>query len=78
MVPFRGKTQLKPHPDWYLLRVHLKFPDKHPRPFYMGVLPGKYLEMFGEFFEIFREFFEIFRVFFENFIKTLFRPNLGI
>ena len=37
MVPFRGKTQLKPHQDWYLLGVQLKFPDEHPRPFYMGV-----------------------------------------
>ena len=26
-VPFRGKTQLKPHPDWYLLGVKLKFPN---------------------------------------------------
>ena len=25
--------------DWYLLGVHLKFPDEHPRPFYMGVPP---------------------------------------
>ena len=42
LVPFRGKTWLKPHPDWYLLGVQLKFPDKHPRPFYMGVpSPGK-------------------------------------
>ena len=36
---FRGKSLLKPHPDWYLLRVHLKFPDEHPRPLYMGVPP---------------------------------------
>ena len=36
LVPFRGKTQLKPHPNWYLLGVQLKFPDEHLRPFYMG------------------------------------------
>ena len=30
-----GKTQLKQHPDWYLLGVQLKFPDEHPRPFYI-------------------------------------------
>ena len=39
LVPFRGKILLKPHPDWYLLGVHLKFPDEHPRPLYMGVPP---------------------------------------
>ena len=39
LVPFRGKILLKPHPDWHLLGVLLKFPDKHPRPFYVGAPP---------------------------------------
>ena len=37
MVPFGGKTQLKPHPDWSLLGVQLKFCDEHPRPYCRGV-----------------------------------------
>ena len=40
LVPFRGKTQLKLHPSWYLLGVQLKFPDKHLCPLYMGAPPG--------------------------------------
>ena len=40
LIPFRGKTHYKPHPDWYLLGVQLKFPDKHPQPpFHTGVPP---------------------------------------
>ena len=40
-ISFRGKTQLKPHPDWYLLGVQLqlKLSDGHPRTFYMGAPP---------------------------------------
>ena len=38
----RVKILLKPHPDWYLLGVHLKFSNEHPRPLYMGVpFPGE-------------------------------------
>ena len=48
MVSFTGKIPLQPHPDWYLLGVHLKFSDKHPRPFYMGVPPGEISFNFGE------------------------------
>ena len=36
-----GKILLKPYPDWYLLGVHLKFPDEHTRPLYMGAPPPK-------------------------------------
>ena len=36
LVPFRSKSQLKPHPDWYLLGVQLKFPNARPRPFCDG------------------------------------------
>ena len=37
---FNG-SPLKPHPDWYLLGVQLKFHDEHPHPFYIGVpAPG--------------------------------------
>ena len=39
LIPFRSKILLKPHPDWYLLGVHLKFPDEHPCPLYLGVPP---------------------------------------
>ena len=41
LVSFRGRYQLWPCPDWSLLGVKFKISDEHPRPFYMGVPPGR-------------------------------------